>query len=422
MPTLSRKRIFVLGDQAASSLSNVVVVVLVANGSSKGTFGAFALGMVAYQLVTSGIRSVAGEPLLSLYAHQGPSARRRIVGDIHGTALFLSVVSSLVLALISLVVGGQPGATLLALSVVLPLLVLQDTWRYLFIIDRPGAALTIDLLWLLAVGIGLSLVPAGTQVGAYVWIWGLSGAATGLLGTILGFGIPRWPHPWRWLVRHRAVCWRYFTEFVTAQGMGHVIYTALAAISGAAALGAARAAWTVFGFLGVLHAGLYMLLVPEGARHKDNPRRLQQIFVVASAATTALAVVWTVFVLVVPDDIGANLFNETWLEARHLLLPMGLATIAGGLQSGGLLGLRALADARRSLRARLTSAPFLVLCPLTGAFVNGAMGFVIGQIIGNSVAAVIWWTMFRKAAKDPREALVDIEIPDDETLAVEMSA
>lgn len=401
---LSRHRVYVLGDQAASSLSNVAVTILVANGSSQGTFGAFALAMVAYQLVTGGTRAVAGEPLLSLYADQGPRARRGIVSDIHGTALFLAVGCSVVLGGVSPVLGGESGSALLVLAAVLPLVVLQDTWRYLFVIDRPAAALAIDLVWLGGLGLALPLIPAGAPVGHYVWAWGLGGAAGAAAGTLLGWGLPGWPHPWRWLVQHRDVCARYFAEFVTATGVSQAAFAGLAAISGAAALGATRAAWVVFGPLAVIHSALYMLLVPEGARQRHDRARLQRKFLLASAASMAVATVWTLVALGLPTAWGVKLFSDTWAETDSLLVPMGLVTIAGGALSGGLLGLRALGDARRSLRARLWSTPLLAGLPLAGAVLADATGFVLGWALGNAVAAGIWWTLFREvptAAPEP---------------------
>lgn len=399
----SRHRLFVLGDQAASSLSNVLVTVLVANGSSRATFGGFALTMVAYQLTSGGIRSVAGEPLLSLYADQGPRARRGIVADIHGTALFLALVCSGVLVAISVALGGQSGAALLVLAAVLPFVVMQDTWRYLFVIDRPAAALAIDLVWLGGVFVALPLMAAGSPVGHYVWAWGLSGALGAAAGTVLGWGLPSWPHPWRWLVSHRDMCVRYFTEFVTAQGAGQSAFAGLAMISGAAALGAARAAWVVYGGLVVVHSALYMVLVPEGARERHDLPRLRRKFLLASAVSMGISGTWMCVALLAPGSWGEDLFSDTWAKADTLLLPMGLAMVAGGALSGGLLGLRALGDARRSLRARLLSTPVALLCPLGGAFLADATGFVLGLALGNAISAVIWWTMFRSVPEAPAD-------------------
>jgi hypothetical protein len=393
----NRHRLMVLADQAASSLSNVVVTILVAGRSSSTIFGYFALTLVGYQLAMGAIRSVAGEPLLALYADQGPTSRRRIVSDVQGATLFLSTLCSGVLVVLSVVVGGGASGSFLALAIVLPFVLVQDTWRFLFVIDRPAAALAIDLVWLIGVLFALLLVPAGSGAGYYVFAWGISGALGAVLGTVLGWGLPSWPHPWKWIVQNREMCWRYFTEFATAQGASQANFAGLAAISGAAALGAARAAWVVYGVLVVMHSSLYMMLVPEGARERDRPDRLRRMFFLASLASMALSAVWMVAGLLAPTAWGVRLFGETWHKAQHLLLPMGITMIAGGALSGGILGLRAWADPRQSLRARLRAAPFDILCPLIGAILGDAKGFVLGLAVSNITAATIWWAGFLRA-------------------------
>lgn len=83
---------------------------------------------------------------------------------------------------------------------------------------------------------------------------------------------------------------------------------------------------------------------------------------------------------------------------------MGLAMVLGGLNSGGLLGLRALADAKASLRARLRSTVWLVLCPLVGAVLGDAWGFAAGFAVARLAAAWIWWSAFRHSLDERAKA------------------
>jgi hypothetical protein len=168
--------LLVLSDQAVSSLSNVLVTILVASTANRQTFGVFALTLVAYQLALGAIRSVATEPLLSLYADHGPRSRRGIVADIQGTTLFVGAACSLLTCAVAALLDPGPQAAFLALALVLPLVLVQDTWRYLLVIDRPGAALAIDVVWLLVLVPALTLVPSGSEAGTYVLAWGLTGA------------------------------------------------------------------------------------------------------------------------------------------------------------------------------------------------------------------------------------------------------
>jgi hypothetical protein len=395
-----RHRVLVLADQAASSLSNVLVTVLAASTTSPTTFGRFAIAMVGYQLALGVVRSVVGEPLLSEYSAKGPRARRRIVADVQGTTIFVASMCSLFILVLSRF--SEPGlrGAFVGLAVVLPFVLVQDIWRYVFIIDRPGAALVIDVVWLVGVVLALSFVPEGSGPGHYVLAWGASGALGALGALVLGGGMPTLPHPWKWMVGHREMCWRYLTEFATAQGVAQLGFAGLAALSGAAALGAARAAWVVYGVLVVANSSLYMVLVPEGARERDRPERLPRMFAMASLGAMALALCWMLAAMVIPDSVGGRLFGDTWEQADRLLLPMGLTMVAGGALSGAMLGIRALGDARRSLAARLRSAPFQAVCPLAGAVVADAKGFVFGLAAGNVIAALTWWAAFLQATSE----------------------
>lgn len=396
-----RRRILAMADQGASSLSNVVAVMLVARSfDSSVPLGAFSLAMVAYELVQGSLRGVIGEPLLSLYSHEPPSVRRRLVSDLHGTTLFLGGLCSLGLGVVSIVVGGISGAAILALAAVLPLLLVQDALRFHFIIDRPGAALAIDGVWLAAVVVAMPLAPDGASVAWFVLVWGLAGGAGALLGLVLDLHLPGWPHPWRWLSQHRSTIWRFFSEFIAARSAAHLVLVGVGAIAGLGALGAAKASLVYFGVLNTLHMGLYLVVVPEGARSRDDPAKLRRLMTRVVAGLMGLAVVWTIGGVLVPDAWGRELLGATWPEAEKLMVPMGLAMVAGGVASGAFLGLRSLGDARRSLTARLYGTPWQVVCPLVGAAVGGVTGFAVGFAAGRAVYALIWWRSFERGLDD----------------------
>jgi hypothetical protein len=395
-----RRRVVVVADQAVSALSNTLVAVLVARSATAAGFGAFSLAMVASQLVVGGVRALVGEPLLSLYSAERPSVRRRLEADLQGSTLFLGAISAVVLVVISSVIGGISGAALLSLAAVLVPILVQDAWRYVFIVDRPAAALGIDLVWLGVVMVALPLAPDHVTVTWYVIAWGLAGGLGGLVGLALGWGLPSWPHPWQWLVAHKQVGWRYFGEFVTARASSQLVLTGVGAFAGLAALGAAKASFVYYGILNTLHTGIYLAVVPEGTRRRDRPAELHRMLTVVSAGLVVVAVAWMVAGVLLPDAWGRQLFGATWDEAEDLMVPMGLAMVLGGVASGGLLGLRSLADAQRSLRARLWSTPWLVVCPLVGAAWGGAAGFAAGFALGRLPVSVIWWRAFRASLDD----------------------
>ncbi|HEY2998349.1 MAG TPA: hypothetical protein VGJ43_07225, partial [Acidimicrobiales bacterium] len=145
------RRVLVVADQAASSLSNVVVAVLVARSfDTPEPFAAFSVAVVVFQFVVGCARGLVAEPMIQQHSAGPAENRRALVPDYLGAILVVGVAVAAVVALVAFAVGGLAGSALLALAVVLPLVLVQDAWRYMFMIDRPVLALLIDLIWLAA--------------------------------------------------------------------------------------------------------------------------------------------------------------------------------------------------------------------------------------------------------------------------------
>jgi O-antigen/teichoic acid export membrane protein len=387
-----------MADQGMSSLSNVVVSVFVARSLTPTGFGAFGAAIVAYLLAQGTTRALIGEPLLSRYSASDAAARRPLVSDMLGAALVTSLAGSAVVALTGFFVGGVAGSALVALAVVLPLVLVQDTWRYVFIIDRPGQAVVVDAVWLATVCAVLAAAPRGAGAAWYVLAWGCTGGLGAVAGMILGRSALAWPHPMRWLRNNRDMGLRFLGEFATGQAVGQVVLAGVGAIAGLSVIGAVRAAQVFYGPLNTIHQGIYLALVPEGAR-TTSAHRLRRLMARASALLVGVAAVWMCVGLVMPDSWGTALFGETWTEAADLMLPMGLAMIAGSAATGGFAGVRALGAAAESLRARLRTVGPQVVFPLVGAVIAAGQGYALGFGLGHGVSAVIWWAAFRSALR-----------------------
>ncbi len=361
----TRRRAVVMADQAASSLSNVVVSIFVARALPPEGFGAFGVAFVAF-LLTQGIaRALIGEPLLSRFSAAPADTRRALVPDMLGTALTVAGVAIVAVTVAGLAVGGPAGSALLALACVLPLVLIQDTWRYAFIVDRPGAALAVDVVWLVTVCAVLPAAPADAGAPWFVIAWGLSGGVGALAGVVLGRASLGRPHPTRWLRANRDMGGRFLGEFATGQAVGQLVLVGTGAIAGLGVLAAVRATQVFYGPLNTVHQGIYLALVPEGAR-AAGPSQLRRLMVKATVLIVAIAVAWTIVGQLLPDAWGRALLGDTWSDAQDLLLLMGLASVAGSAATGGFAGVRSLGAARESLRARLrTVGPQLVL-PLAG--------------------------------------------------------
>jgi O-antigen/teichoic acid export membrane protein len=384
-------------DQGVSSLSNVVVSVLVARSLPTEGFGAFGLAVIAFLLVLGVTRALIGEPLLSQHSNATPEERRRLAPDMLGSAVLVGVVASAVVFVIGVVAGGAAGSALVALAIVLPMMMAQDTWRYVFIVDRPGAAVAVDVAWLVAVCVAMLLAPDHADPAWYVVAWGSAAGVGAVAGWIIARDSLAVPHPGRWFSDHQRMGSRFVGEFVTGTATTQLVLVGVGAIAGLAVLGAVRATQVFFGPVNTVHQGAYLALVPEGAQAASRPERMRRLMVGASIGLATVALLWMCVGLALPDRWGTALFGSTWSESTALLVPVGLAMVAGSLITGGFAGVRSLGAASDSLRARMrTVLPQLVL-PIIGAALAAGEGYALGLAAAQLVSTIIWWSAFQRA-------------------------
>jgi O-antigen/teichoic acid export membrane protein len=252
----------------------------------------------------------------------------------------------------------------------------------------------------------LSAAPSDAGAAWFVTAWGATAGIGAIAGGFLGRGDLAMPHPLRWLRSNRDMGSRFLGEYVTGQAVGQVVLVGVGAIAGLSVIGAVRAAQVFYGPINTVHQGIYLALVPEGARSTGEVH-LRRLMFRATLLLAGVAGGWMWLGLLLPDSWGTTLFGETWPEAGGLLLPIGLAMIAGSAATGAFAGVRALGDARESLRARLrTVGPQLVL-PLVGAAVGAGHGYAFGFGLGHAASAVIWWAAFGNALASSRKAASD---------------
>jgi O-antigen/teichoic acid export membrane protein len=395
MSPTSRRRVLVMADQGASSLSNIVVGILAARALSAEAFGAFGVAWLAYYVAIGACRALVGEPLLSRYSHEPGDRRAQRLSPLLGATVTVAVVAAGVAATASVLLDGASSAALLAFAAVVPIVLLQDAWRYVYVIDRASMALAIDATWLVTVCVVLSLAPPGAGAAWFVLAWGLSALPAVLLAAAVDRRSLAWRwRPLSWLVQERDTASRYFGEYLSAQAGQQATLAAVGGIAGLAALGAVRSAQILYGPLNTVHMGIYLAVVPDGVRTRSDPRRLRRLAVRATLLVVGAAVAWMFVAVVLPDSVGRWLFGATWAEGQDLVVPMGLAMIAGSAATGGFAGVRSLGDGRASLRARLTSLPGEFLLPLLGTVLGGAVGFVLGFACARVITAFVWWRAF----------------------------
>lgn len=166
-------------------------------------------------------------------------------------------------------------------------------------------------------------------------------------------------------------------------------------------MGVVRGAELLLGpFLAVL-MGLSLVTVPEAARVlRQAPHRLARFCFLLSGSLACAALLWGVALLLVPDRAGELVLGDVWRSASGLIVPAALGLAGSGLGVGAAAGLRALAAARRSLRAQLFASTCYVGGGLGGAVAAGALGSAWGVAAATACSSAVWWLQLRAALRE----------------------
>jgi hypothetical protein len=393
-----------LGDQALSSLTNFALNLLVARQVGVDQLGVFSLVFATYLLALGVSRSLNSDALAVRYSAAGGPAWREAAAQAGGGALGLGLAGGLACVLAGWVAGGLLGQALVVLGLFLPGLLLQDVWRFAFVArGRSAQAFVNDLVWALALAAALAVLLASgrTSVVAFEVAWAGSAGVAALAGIAQARLLP-WPlNPLAWWRRHRDLNARYLGEFLTIGAVSQLNNYGVSAVAGLAVVGALRAGEILIGPVYVLFMGGNMIAVAEGARvAARSAAALGRLSLLVSAGMSAAAALWGVVLILLPDSLGTRVLGPTWYTAAQLVVPFALLTVGLTASAGPQTGLRALAAARRGLRARLLAAPLMLAGAIGGAALAGAVGAAWGMAAGYWAAAVVWWWQFRLAVRE----------------------
>ncbi|MFI8930478.1 hypothetical protein ACIG3E_22690 [Streptomyces sp. NPDC053474] len=391
-----------LADQAVCSMTNFAVGIYVARALGLSAFGVFSLAWVTYGVVLGVSRGLATDPLVVRFSGVSTASWRAAAAQSSGTALGVGGAVGAVSLVVGLGVGGRVGPAFAALGVVLPGLLLQDAWRYSFFAAGTGRkAFVNDLLG------GVALVPAllvaarVDSVAAFVLAWGTAAAVAAAYGCLQSGIRPQPAGARAWLREQRDLGYRYLVENVGVSGASQLRAYGLGAIVGVSAVGVVRGAELLLGpFLAML-MGLSLVTVPEAARVlRQAPHRLGTFCLMLSGALAGAALLWGVALLLVPDRGGELVLGDVWGAASDLIVPAALGVAGSSLGIGAAAGLRALAAARRSLRAQLSASTCYVGGGLGGAALGGAVGSAWGVAAATVISSAVWWLQLRSALRE----------------------
>ncbi|MFK8843768.1 hypothetical protein [Streptomyces sp. Ac-502] len=393
-----------LADQAASSMTNFAVGIYVARSLGLTAFGVFSLAWVTYGVVLNVSRGVATDPLMVRFSGVPDATWRAAVARASGTALGVGSALGAACLAAGLGLGGNVGSAFACLGVVLPLLLLQDAWRFAFFAAGTGRkAFVNDLVW------GVALVPAmvvAARVGsvtAFVLAWGGSAAVAAGYGCFQSGIRPHLGGAREWLREHRDLGYRYLVENVSNSGASQLRAYGLGAIVGVGAVGVIRGAELLLGPFLALLMGLSLVTVAEAARVlRRAPHRLGAFCLLLGGGQAAAALLWGGALLLMPGRFGELVLGEVWHASSELIVPITLGVAGAGLGTGAAAGLRALAAARRSLRSQLIASACYVVGGLGGAALAGTAGSAWGVAGATLGASAVWWLHLRSALRERR--------------------
>ncbi len=392
-----------IGDQALSSLVNLLAGVAVARAVSPREFGAFALVLTIYWVGLGVNRALVSEPYVVRYGFRlvPPLPELRAAA---GASIGLGIVGCIVCFGAAMVADGALRTSVISLAPVLPLLLCQDFVRSAaFATRRPSVAFATDAIWLLMFLFAWGVLAVTHHVGAasVILAWGIAAGVAACTGLArLGFR-PRLHRAPNWISAHRDIAPRFLIEAVAGGLSLQLSFIAVGAIAGLSAVGAMRGAQVLFGPWQVLLMGTRLFALPEASRllHERGAPALLRFVRTLGGGFVVFSLGWGVVLSLLPDSIGVRLLGTSWYGAQSLILETGLALATLSAIAGATLGLRALAAVERSVPSQLATSVLVVAGATAGAWIDGARGALLGIAVAGTVATVIWWWQLRLACR-----------------------
>ncbi|MGN6378587.1 MAG: hypothetical protein ACTHNU_06515 [Gaiellales bacterium] len=384
-----------LADQALSSITNFALAVLVARSVGIDSFGAFGLAFTTYTFTLGAVRAFCSEPIGVRFSATSEDLWREGSRQSTGAALVLGAASGVLCALASLLFTGTLRYSLLALAVTMPGLILQDTWRTAFFSSLRGRwAFANDFAWAIAqvVLVGAVLGAGQRTTPMFILAWGLAANVAALYGIWQARLLPAPRKTWTWLRSQRDLSPRYLVEFLARNGANSGSMYMAGVFGGLAAAGALRGAQVALGPMNILNMGITAPAITEAVRvSRRSLRRMVQFSVAVGVGLAIASLVWGVGMYLLPAHIGHALLRKSWAPAHAVILPYTAVMAAAGMLTGATVGLRALAAAKRSMRARLVTGAIAIPATTVGAIVDGAAGAALGLAAALWLGSILWW-------------------------------
>lgn len=392
-------------DQAASSLTNFLLNIFVARSLGAEQFGAFTLAYVTYGFALNASRGLAIEPLLVRFSGTSRRTWRHAASGSTGTALLVGVVSGICALAVGAIIGGTTGLAFLGLGLMLPGLMLQDSWRYAFFAAGKGQqALINDILWaVVEIPVLLALKATGhVNVFWFVIAWGAGAGAGAVFGVVQSWAVPGFKRAFSWLGTHRDLGPRFLAENCGGNAADTLRSYTVSSFLGLVPVGYMQSANVLMGPFRILTYGIGLMTIPEAAALlRRAPKKAVLYCVAVSVGQSVLGILWTVALLIgLPLGLGHLVLGVLWGNTYPLVLPTALTVIAGCANAGAGTGLHAMGAAKRSLRVALATGLLSLSLAFVGVLLNSMMITLYLVAVANWTGAMLSWLQFGRALRE----------------------
>jgi O-antigen/teichoic acid export membrane protein len=392
-----------LVDQALSALSNTLLTVMVARSVSAQDFGAFAIAFVVFGIFIAVTKSVVGHPLQMRFSGADSAEQRAAIGRALGAALLIGFLAAGGIVAVSPLTDQGVQRALVALAVVLPALLVQDSCRMaLFALTRPRGAALIDAVWTVVMIMLLMLLVA-LRRDDVLWLtiaWGIGAALSAIVGLALIHVRPAPRMATSWLREHWDLSRYMFAEYFLGLGAMHLGILLVGLIATPDDVGALRAAQVLLGPLGILGAAAFQFAMPEIARRREIDGKALSLWALGlSSALGSVTVAYVVALLLVPDHWGTALFGATWAGAAAVLAAMGISSLFSSLGNGPACVLYGISQARSTFRIHMAKGPVLLTAVVLGTWTAGAVGAAWALALTEAAVLPAWIITMQRAVR-----------------------
>lgn len=406
----SKRGRLILGfiDQGIVSANGLLTFVVAAQFLAPVDLGFFSFGLATCLLVVSLCRAICGEPLLvrSVGAYTGRPSIGRDTRSMLGLTVIIALVSAIVCALTGYLSGSSSGP-LLAAAIAAPGLVLQDSLRYCFIAQqRTRSLIANDAITLLSGSTSIAVAGFISRDSSLMLaFWGLASLGVGIITLFWTATVPSLRNAFPWLKSTWKSSSAYFTENAMGALAGYTIVVILALFVAPEEVAAFRATLVVYGVANlVIHfmrtqilRELHLDMISSmGGLTRTSGKLVIPVAITISCMLGAL--------MLLPQDLGELLLQDTWLLVAALLLPGALNRFAAGLSIVPTITLRIQGIAWKATIIKMVIlAVSLVIGPL-GALYAGAAGALLADSIAYALTAILLFALSLREAKRAKAA------------------